>query len=199
MREIHERQAMVGIAHRPAELTKRQPAHPAVIELDELTVGLGALLFGEDETVPLVQGQPQQIVEVRLGPARAGAVGAIFDFQLQDTQVDAHLQYLASVARPGEPGDNLAGLVLPALQHMIDILALAHQFVPSVPGLSAPPRVIRWIIPPGRGCRPPGKRTGRCPTRRTNVFASLQRPVRQRLIASGQLGSGLARMATNRA
>ena len=42
--EVHEAQRVVGVGRRAAKFPQRQPAHPAVIKLHELAVGLGALL-----------------------------------------------------------------------------------------------------------------------------------------------------------
>ena len=41
--EVHQRQGVIGVGHRPGELPQRQAANPPVIELQELAVDLHAL------------------------------------------------------------------------------------------------------------------------------------------------------------
>ncbi len=117
---------MVGILHRATKLAQREPAHAAVVKLHKFSIGFAALLFAEDEAVSFMQGLSQQIIEVGLGSSGAGTIRTALGLELQDPQIDPHLQDFAAVPCPNQPSDNVTRLELPGFQYVVDVLTLAH-------------------------------------------------------------------------
>ncbi len=67
-----------------AKFSQGQPAHPAVIELHELPVGLEALLRVQLEIVVRLGATPWRYSKYVVGAVRTLTVGPALDFELQE-------------------------------------------------------------------------------------------------------------------
>ena len=132
--------ASVWSASRTArrELPQRQPADPAVIELEEFAIHLHALLLGQRERLGFAQGLLDQRVEQRIGTLGPGAVGTTGRFHLQHAHLDPHLHDLTSVLCTDQPCTEHARLVRPILQDPVDVAAFGHWSLPCEPANPLP-------------------------------------------------------------
>ena len=80
--EVHQGQRVVGVAQRLVVALQGEPGDPAMIELDELAVGLGAMLLRHPPGRGLAAGGQAaaggavaEVVEIGGEPVRPGAVG----------------------------------------------------------------------------------------------------------------------------
>jgi hypothetical protein len=128
--EVHQRQGVLGVVQRLVVALQRQPGDAAVVELDELAVGLGAVL-GRHEPgrglaprgLPAPRRAMAEVIQVGREPMGPDAVGAALDLQLQHAQLDPDLQHRPAVPRPHLARDELVGLglVRPTLQRLVDV------------------------------------------------------------------------------
>src|SRR5262245_13331580 len=98
-----------------------------MVKLHELAVRFLTLLLAQHESVLALGRHPRlplKILKVGVLPVGLRAVRAALRLQLQDAQIDAHLDDLpaAGASRLHEPRLNHAGLELPAFQDEIDVL-----------------------------------------------------------------------------
>src|SRR5437762_6381297 len=112
-----------------------------MVILHELAVGFLALLLAEDEALAGAVCYARLLFEVvveRVVAVRPGAVGPVGRFDLQDAEIDTHLNDLPAVAGLHHACLHHAGLVVPTLQRGVDVLLhwglLVHYStrVPSV-------------------------------------------------------------------
>ena len=120
--EVHQRQGVIGVGHRPGELPQRQAANPPVIELQELAVDLHALRFVEHKGFAFDACQFPQPVEARFGPAGVLAVGPAGDLHLQQAHLDPHLEHFAAVAGADQPRGDHPRLEGPPAENEVDVV-----------------------------------------------------------------------------
>jgi hypothetical protein len=126
--EIHQPQRVIGVGHRIAELTQTQPAVAAVIVLHELAIGLLALLFGEDEVLAEMDRFADEIVVITLKAVRAFAIGPTFGFELQNAEVDTHLNHLAAVVPFDDADVGRVHLVGKVSQDAVNVFATRRHY-----------------------------------------------------------------------
>src|ERR1035441_4588064 len=95
-----------------------------MVKLQELAVGLLALLVAEGEIALRLARQPGlllQVIEIGGMSVRPGAVGSACRFQLQGAQIDTQLNDLPAVVRLNKPRLRQARLVFPIIQNEINV------------------------------------------------------------------------------
>ncbi len=97
LHEVEKAQGVVGVGDGAVELAYGQPADPPVVVLGKLPVDLLKLLVVQFARLAVVEGFLEQPVQVGFRTSRPGSVGTPRGFHLQDTQIDSHLEYVASV------------------------------------------------------------------------------------------------------
>ena len=136
--EVHQGQGMVGVEHGLVVAAQREPGHAAVIELDELAIGLGAvfLVHGPGRRfaagrLPAAGGTVAEIVEIGGEAVRTRPVGPAGDLELEDAELDPDLQHAPPVAGADFAGQNLArlGVIGPTLDHVVQVPP--HQRLPN--------------------------------------------------------------------
>ena len=102
--EIHQRQRVVGVGHRPVELPQGQAADAPVIVLHELAVDLETLLVGQQlRHVAAVAQLAGDVFQVGVLAAWPLAVGPAGELHLQQAQLDPHLQHFAAAGGADDP------------------------------------------------------------------------------------------------
>ena len=117
------------------EFAQGQPANPPVIELHEFAVGFLALLLRHREFAffaPLpvagLHGPADQVVKVRFRALRPRAVGPARRLQLQEAQVQPHLQHIPAVVPSFLADADALRIVGPIAEDAVDILFTCHRF-----------------------------------------------------------------------
>src|SRR5207253_259365 len=93
--------------------------------------GFHALLFGKRKGTARALGRGRlflQIVEIGGQPVRPSAVGPVRRLDLQDAEIDAHLEDVPAVARLHHPRLDHARLEFPTIERGVDILV--HGKIP---------------------------------------------------------------------
>ena len=181
MDEIHQGERMIRVVDGLIVAAQGQPGDATVIELDELAVGLGALMRRHGPGRGLTPGRlaspgrvMPQVIEIGRKSVRSHAVGPSAHLELEDTQLDPDLQDHAAVACADLSSQDFSGLgiIRPSLDHVIQVPS--HRWPPSrrVPSC---PVAIRYVLNPRRVC---------CHRRVTPVLPALSRSdaVRRRMI-----------------
>jgi hypothetical protein len=129
---------MIGVEHGFLIAAQRQPGHASVIVLDELTIGLGAVLMihrpGRPfarRRLPAARGAIPEIIEVRGEPVRPCSVGTRSHLELKNTKLDPYLKHTTAVASAHLARQNLTrlGVIGPTLDHVIQVPS--HQKLPN--------------------------------------------------------------------
>ena len=136
--EVHEGQGVIRIEHGLVVSAEREPGHPAVIELDELTIGLVAVLLfhGPGWGLPAWCLSPARrtvakIVKIGGKAVGARAVGTAGQLELKDAELDPDLQHAAPIASLDFARQHLTGLGIigPTLDHIIQVPS--HNRLPA--------------------------------------------------------------------
>ncbi len=126
--EIHEGQRVVGVGDGSGIIAQRQPANAPMVILQKLAVGFLALLLTEHHGAAGFAGHAcllLQIGQVSRLPMRPGAVGLGGGLDLENPQIDAHLDDLPTrrVPAPSVPAPCRACIpILPGQSRCLDSL-----------------------------------------------------------------------------
>lgn len=94
--DIHQRQRMIRVLDGTVIMLEAEPRDSAMVVLDEFAVGFEALVFVHDKVfVPLFDFQ--HAVEERRVPLDLLSIGTTLSFHLQNSKIDSHLDYVATV------------------------------------------------------------------------------------------------------
>src|SRR2546430_1417768 len=123
--EVHEEKRMVGIGHSERIIAKSQPADPAVVVLDEFPVRLLALFFAKGEGLAGSASDASllfQVFEIVGGAVRPSAIGPTNGLNLQNAEIDAHLNDLPAIGGLDQPRLHYTRLIIPTSKGPVDIL-----------------------------------------------------------------------------
>ena len=83
---------MVRVTDRTAILPQGEPAHSPMVKLQELAVGLLALIVAQDEILVRLAREPSLLLKIfiiRFMTMRSGAVGPAGGFKLEHAKIHA--------------------------------------------------------------------------------------------------------------
>src|SRR5262249_12441394 len=116
----------LGVAHYAFEIVNLKQAQIPMIILDAFLLQFRTLLRRKLVSLPFLLGAgraPPMVLQERFAIVRTPAIGSPGDLHLQQAEIDAQLQFFATV----EPGDfahlNGAALVGPIFQNGVEIQA----------------------------------------------------------------------------
>jgi hypothetical protein len=123
--EVHEIDGVVRVGHGKRVVAKREPTNSPVVILHKFTVSFFALLFAENERLARPAGDARllfEVFEVVGAAVRPSPVGSPGGFDLQNSEVDAHLNDLSGVGRLHQTGLDYAGLKVPPSKGSVNVL-----------------------------------------------------------------------------
>ena len=136
--EIHQGERVVGVLDGLVVPAQGQPGDAAMVELDELAVGLGALVSRHHPRRRLAARRLSpagramaQVIEISREPMRPQPVGRPTDLELKHAELDPDLQDHPAVAGADLSRQDLAGLgiIRPTLDHVIQVPS--HRWLPT--------------------------------------------------------------------